>query len=159
MVAVTPNFDSEPLYKEQFATFLFQGFTPFVAAYKIWPQDAGFALKISEQWRDDAYVQQCVATLKDIADAANKPPEKEALIKDIHSSIPRMRDEDKLKAYRLIAEMSGFIEKAAPPQVNIDQRTQVNRVMIMPDHGTDEEWEAKLAEQQDKLMHHARTNH
>jgi hypothetical protein len=44
-------------------------------------------------------------------------------------------------------------------EVNVQNNTQVNqnRVMVVVDHGTDDEWEAKLRRQQRDLMEEAAT--
>ena len=56
------------------------------------------------------------------------------------------------KAYlQIIAVVTAKVPLA---EVNVNHNTLVsnNRVMIVTDHGTDEEWEAKLRAQQDKLI-------
>lgn len=150
-----PDFDLEPYYKEQFASFLAAGFSPFVAALKIWPAYAGFAYDISLRWPADPHVLALVEKAKVESEAADKPPTKEAFIKTVFTDAKSMADDDKIKAYRLVAEMSGFIEKAAPASVSVTTNQQVNRVMIVKDKGTDDEWENKLRTQQMKLIEDA----
>ena len=58
---------------------------------------------------------------------------------------------DRLAAYRLAAELNGQIEK---PGANINVAI-ANRVMMVTDHGTNDEWEAKAFEQQQRLLENA----
>ena len=61
---------------------------------------------------------------------------------------------DRIAAYKLYADLRGFIEK---PGTTVNNNTLVDRrsVMVVTDHGTDEEWEAKLRAQQAALTHDA----
>ena len=47
-----------------------------------------------------------------------------------------------------------LVAKVPMTEVNVNNNTLVsnNRVMIVTDHGTDEEWEAKLRKQQQALV-------
>ena len=61
------------------------------------------------------------------------------------------------KAYlQIIAVVTAKVPLA---EVNVQNHTQVhqNRVMVVVDHGTDDEWEAKLRRQQRDLMEEAAT--
>ena len=101
------SFNTEPLRKKQFAGFVYQGFSPFLAALKLFPQDNNLAYSKSLEWANDPFVLGELARLKEEADAKLRAPVKE-----------------------------------------------VNRVMVVRDHGTDAEWEAKIAAQQAKLVGH-----
>ena len=153
MATLPVTFALEPQYKQEFAKFLAEGFSPFNAAIRLWPHDAGLASQVAAMWPTDPYVTALQEKAKDEAEAREKPSTKAAQIKRIESKLSRMTDDTYLKAERLIAEMCGHIEKAAPPSVNIDNRSQViERVMIYKDHGDDDDWEGKLARQQSKLI-------
>ena len=155
MTALPVLFSLEPRYKEQFAQFLVQGFTAFTAAMRIWPQDAGLAAQAAHSWPDDPYVKACIENAQDAAEKAKKPATKDVQVKRIEAKLSSMANDDYLKAERLIAEMLGHIEKAAPPSVTVNQSQNVGeRVLVVTDHGSDEQWEAKMAAQQARLIEH-----
>ena len=60
---------------------------------------------------------------------------------------------DKLKAYRLYADVRGFIEKGAGVVVNNTMTS--NKVMLVRDHGVDAEWEQRCVAQQTTLIQEA----
>ena len=60
--------------------------------------------------------------------------------------------DDKTKALKLYADVMGFVEKPGTV-VNNNLTNTVNRVMVLRDHGTADEWEARLVEQQKRLAH------
>lgn len=64
---------------------------------------------------------------------------------------------DRLNAYNLYSEMNNYTGRnsgAALAPVNLF----ANKVMMVTDHGTDEEWEKAAAEQQETLVRTAREN-
>ena len=150
--AFPATFNSEPHYKRQFAAFVYQGYTPFLAALKMWPQDNNFAYNVSESWKADAFVLAEIEKLRTDAEAKARAPTKEELIKDLRQRANGMEDDDFIKAFRLIAEMSGHIAKPEPPQTNVTVNNTQNRVMVVKDHGSAADWEAKLVAQQAKLV-------
>lgn len=157
MAPLPPTFALEPRFKEQFAQFLAQGFSPFNAAMRIWPTDGGLAAMVARDWPEDPYILAIQAREKGKEEAAAKPSTKTAQIKRIEARLANLSEAEYIKAERLLAEMSGHIEKAAPPSVNIDNRQlAVERVLIVKDHGDDDAWEAKLLAQQTKLVEHSR---
>lgn len=154
MVALPSIFALEPRYKEQYAAFLLRGFSPFIAGMQLFPNDPGMADTVSRQWPEDPYVVACMTRAREDEAKKNALPTKHAQIKRIEEKLSGpIRFEDYLKAERLIAEMSGHIEKAAPPSITVNANQQVvERVMVVKDHGTDEQWEEKARAQQAKLI-------
>ena len=62
---------------------------------------------------------------------------------------------ERLAAFRLYADVRGFIEK----QAVVDNRSitvNQNKVMVVRDYGTDEQWELQVKSQQAKLVSEAR---
>ena len=155
MSPLPATFALEPRYKEQFAGFLLAGFQPLIAALKIFGNgDAGTAAMVAAQWPTDPYVVAWMETERENAEEANRPKSpKEQQIERIKLRLDRMANDDYLKAERLLAEMMGHIEKAAPPSAVVNLNQSINeRVMIVPNYGEDAEWERKAAGQQDKLI-------
>ena len=152
MVALPNPVNVEAAFKQQFAAFMSQGFTPFMSALKIWPNNNGYAAMYGDKWKNDPEV---LAFIADTKKANAKPvPTKEDLALELIDRAKSMEDDDYVKATRVAAEMLGYMPKAG--DINISQNNTVNeRVMIVKDKGTDEQWEERLARQQAKLIEHA----
>lgn len=60
--------------------------------------------------------------------------------------------DDKVKALKLYADVMGYVEKPGTV-VNNNLSQTVNKVMVLREHGSEEEWEARLVEQQRRLSH------
>lgn len=148
------------LAKQRFAAALLkQPGEPFKAALSI-GLDTGKALRASSEWVNDEIVLKeqerlleenengALDFLPTKADAAR-------LAWDMANNDAAFI-EDKLKALKLYADIRGFIEK--PAAVNVDQRVTNNRVMLVKEFESDEDWEAKALEQQRKLVSEASGN-
>lgn len=145
----------ETALKDKFAELLLR--TPndaFNVAVQVFGSDTMRALQISQEWPLDFYVMQKQADL--LAEQGDDAflPSKAELARRIYTVGDTSTDaKDKLAAYKLYAEVRGFIQKAE--NVNNIQVNN-NRVMVMKDFGTDEQWEVKAAKQQSKLIAHSR---
>lgn len=127
---------------------------PYKAAIVVFGDDTASALAASARWISDPDVLKFIDELRDEHGEINLLPDKVATAREIWSlatTAPHV--EDRLKALRTYAELRGFIDKAAPTTVGINV-TQ-NRVMIVQDHGSNDEWETKLIDQQRQLVHDA----
>lgn len=146
----------EPEYKKTFARFLWDGLDAFTAALRMWSSDGQFAYYISEKWVRDPFVIMELDKLRTTARREVEVPTKQELAKEIYDRAKLWNDADmKLKGYRLVAEMLGYLEKAAP-NTNVTNNTNViGKVMIVKDHGENDDWEKKLQIQQQKLIEHA----
>lgn len=127
---------------------------PFKAAFSVF-SDTGTAMQVAVQWRNDPVVLAEQSKLLEVEGPKPFLPTKEDQARDIYdiATASIYDSEVRLKAHRLYAEVMGFIEKPAAPMVNTGTITQC--VMIVPDKGTDKEWEKKTIEQQRKLIEHA----
>lgn len=144
----------EPQFKRDFAGYLKRGFSAFNAAMRLWPDNAPTAYHYSEVWPNDPYVLQCMAEIQDELDQSLAPPSKEKMAKELYDKSQFWAPDDQIKAKRLVADLLGYTNKDAP-QVVVNN-TQ-NRVMIVKDFGTDDEWENRATSQQSKLLIDART--
>lgn len=147
------------LLKDLFALALLrQPDNPFQAAVKIFGTDTARALDISHRWPNDQYVLSKQAEL--LAEFGEEAflPNKHDLARKLYELADTLTDgKEKIAALRLYADVRGYIEKQTAI-ANVTNNTVVqNRVMVMKDHGTDDEWEAKAAKQQGLLIEHART--
>lgn len=152
--------DKEPALKKAFALELLRNpDNPYQAALKLFPgfQNSGRAAHVARDWLHDPDVlAEQQKLLDERGDEAFLPTLAETarhvfdLAKRDNISVG-----ESLASYRLYAEMRGFLKKDIGTQVNV-QNNVVNKVMKVVDHGTDEEWEAKIKAGQMKLIAGAR---
>jgi hypothetical protein len=124
----------------------------FKAALAVFGDDTGKALQLSTQWKNDQEVARYVQEYKEELGDEHFLPSKadSAMIAYKIANDAKVPAEDRLKALRLYADIRGFIEKQGTT-VNNNILTS-NKVMVVKDHGTDDEWEDKIAAQQAKLI-------
>lgn len=133
---------------------------PVVAARAVFPLDPGKAFIASTQWPHDAEVLAYQRQLLDRFGAKHFMPTKEQLAMIVllsaeetnFSGSKKHEYGDRLKAYELYAKILGFIER---PGINVQNNTMINNVMVVRDHGTNEDWASKAANQQKALLTHA----
>lgn len=154
MVELPNPVNLDPIFKQQFAAFMAQGFTPTMSALKIWPHNNGYSAKAAALWQNDPEVLAYIVAAKkgNVGDKA--PPTREELVLELLSRANSMEDDDYVKAMRLAAEMMAYMPKG-DNAISLTNQIINNRVMVVYDHGTDEEWEAQVKEQQAKLIAHA----
>lgn len=118
------------------------------------PRTTGWALHISSEWPDDPEVLELKADILEEEGEDEFLPTKAELAKRVYERAEETRNpDDAQKLYKLYAEIRGFIEK---PGTTINNNNSVQpTVMVVRDHGTNEEWEQKLAEMQNKLVANA----
>ena len=139
---------------------------PFNAARRVFPADTATAIFKSVAWPSDPEVLAFIAELTRVEPEQRLLPTKDQMARkiwDIATDTERKVDpRDRLHGLRLFGEVMGYIEKpgaaaAAAAQVTINN-SMSNKVMVIRDFGTDEEWEAKAKEQQRKLIAEARAS-
>jgi len=82
-------------------------------------------------------------------------PDKHALAAAIFDAGQKARDtDDKIKAFKLYADVMGYIEKPGTV-VNNNNLVDNRSVVVVRDFGTDDDWERKLKSQQAKLIEDA----
>lgn len=153
--------------KCSFAEAWFATGDPWTAACAVYVDNMWHGQKrlvASRQWITDPVVCKRMFDLQNEARANGKStpdgvPEKNELVATI------MRDatlgngwspDEKIKGWRLVAEMLGYIEKGGTTINNQLNQTRVDRVMLVQDYGTNDDWEAAAAEQQRKLIESSR---
>lgn len=82
-------------------------------------------------------------------------PDKNALAAAIFEAAGKCKaDDDKLKAYKLYADVMGYIEKPGTV-VNNNNLVDNRSVVVVKDFGSDDDWERKLQAQQRRLIEDA----
>lgn len=124
---------------------------PFKAALTVIPNNTGKALRISTEWPVRKDVLELRSEILANEGSSAFLPSKDELARTVYLESQGARVfEDKLKGYRLVAEICGYIEKPTT-QINNNNFTDNRSVMIVKDHGEDDSWERKLASNQKRL--------
>jgi uncharacterized protein with NAD-binding domain and iron-sulfur cluster len=127
---------------------------PFSAALSVIP-NTGLALQAAQKWLDDEFVKS--EKIRLVLELGEKSflPTKEDQLRDVYSMAKdeKLDADIRLKAHRLYAEMQGNIEK--PAQGGNTTQILAQNVMIVRDHGTDDDWENNAVNQQRELIGHA----
>ena len=122
---------------------------PFKAAMGVC-REAGEALLISQNWPDDEFViSEQKRLLVEFGDD-HFLPTKEELARTVFEAAKEARfEENKVKFLKLYADIRGFIAK---PETNVTVQNTNNRVMIVKENGSDDDWANKLLKQQRSLI-------
>jgi hypothetical protein len=126
---------------------------PFACAQSVFGDNVGRALEIQNIWPKDLKVKEYQAEYIKANGAEVGLPTKENYAQDVYNLAKDkgIDDEVRLKFYKLYGDIRGFIEK---PGMTVNTNTNIDnrKVIVVKDHGTDEEWETKLRAQQKKLV-------
>jgi hypothetical protein len=138
--------------KKLFAREFLKSNEAFKAARVVCRDDMPRALDMASSWPSDPVVREYMdAIVSDEGEMKFLPQKSDAagLAWELANN-PRSETETRIKALKLYAEICSFIEK---PQTNLQVNNMTNnQVMLVADHGTDQQWEQKLAEQQRQLV-------
>lgn len=122
----------------------------FEAAKKVFPGNMSYALYASNNWVHDDSVTRHQRRLLHEYGETKYLPSKVEVAREIHDISKVALDvETSLKALQLYCNVRGFIEK---PGTVINNNAVCNKIMVIKDHGTDEQWEDKLQQQQQNLI-------
>lgn len=129
----------------------------FKAAIELFPNDTRTALKIATDWPHDAEVKGFIKKIQDFETSIDSLPSKKDLAEDIWRKMSNCYDAKEYAALaKLYAEVRGFIEKPDnKPVVNINQ----NRVMVIKDQGSPDDWANKAEKQQRDLVNVSTSRH
>lgn len=130
----------------------------FAAALAV-TSDTGKALIMANKWLDDPVVTAEQMRLLKGADEGdlNFIGTKADFAREILEQARTQWDgEVKIKFYKLYAETRGFIAKA---DTNVNVQVNNNRVMVVKDMGSDDEWERKAQNQQRALIDVSASRH
>lgn len=145
--------------KKLFAAAMLEcNFKPYDAARRVFtnPTDGQRAIYASDHWPNDPIVKLEQARLIDELGEESFLPTKVMLAREVYDMGKDITASfgDRLAAFRFYSDLRQFVPKDKGPQVNLN--IQQNRVMVMPDHGTDEAWEEKLYKHQQSAIEHVR---
>lgn len=141
--------------KAEFAAVLLTEPNPFKAAMVMTKGDTDSALWYAVNWQDDHEVIEQLKKLradqKNISQIATKFDVAQLLWNIANSQ--RYDAKDRISAAEKYASIAGIHDsRASSGGVNVNVNQNMPRVMVVKDHGTDEEWERKAASQQAELQ-------
>jgi len=151
---------SDEELKAEFARLLLKSPSdPFKAALMLFPDNTNRALRVANDWPADPEVMAAQAALLEEDGELSFLPTKADFARKIWDKMDeeRLAPEDFAKLGKLYADVRGFIEK---PQTNINNNVNnvTNRVMVIRESESNDDWEAKLRKQQEDLTN-ASTKH
>lgn len=126
----------------------------FAAAQTVFPDDTGRAAFAARYWTTDAFVKNemerlCPEVALEKEQALNGLPSKEEYALSIWELAQSARvPEDRIKALTLFGDVMGYRQKGG---ITVNNSVETPKVMVVKDHGTDDDWERKVLEQQERL--------
>lgn len=147
--------DEEAEAKKRYAYALIRTPDPLGAALELYPDDTKIAAWIAKHWSKDPEVIAEKDRLKETIGAkglADKSDLSRAIWDRMNGPI---LSDDFAKLAKIYAEVNGFIEKPAPP--NVTANIIIPKVIEIPNHGTDANWEALAEKQQKDLLNVSRS--
>jgi hypothetical protein len=129
---------------------------PFKAAAYIYPDQAniGNRLIVAHDWPNDPIVIMEMDRLL-MDDTVSIMPTKNQIAFEVYSvGMKSSDDEVKIKALKLYCDINGHTSTNNTINIQNNNKTvgTQNSVMLIKDHGTNENWEDRLLEQQHKLL-------
>lgn len=124
---------------------------PYSAAVLVFGDDTASAIVASVRWPTDPEVIGFQEDIKDEHGEMSVLPDKAMTAREIWNLATETANvEDRLKALRLYAELRNFIERPNANAVTVNNNTQ--KVLVVNSHGSEENWERELIEQQRNLI-------
>lgn len=144
------SFTFEEGQKEAFARANLRLNDSFKAALEVFGEkNIGKVAYVSQEWPTDIEVQAISARLTQKGITSDLLPTKETVLLELWNKAKGAPLDDFTKAVKMMAEISGWIIK---PDNNFNiQNNVVSNVMMVKDHGTNDDWEAKARKQQADL--------
>lgn len=126
---------------------------PFECGRKIFPDHTGFACMAAVEWKNDPAVIEEMERLALETPVENLIATKQEAMKNAWNMAndSSINPKERVAYLRLFAEMAEYMPEKSSVK-NVQKNEVINRVMVVKDHGSDEDWEAKVAEQQRKLI-------
>lgn len=135
--------------KEQFAALYLREPEAFKVAMIVYPNDTGKALRIANEWVTDPEVVTLMKSLQDGAEEFAYHPTKEQFARTLLKNAETLLSIDPMTAHKY---HDSYRKMRWPDAaVNISDNRVVNNVLVVKDHGTPDQWEAKMMRQQRKL--------
>lgn len=153
------SFDPWAKNKREFARQWFLTGSPKIAAHRVFPddwKDGQRRMTAIGEWVHDPLVAKLVSEFQEETQETSEypVPTKTELVHTIMVQSAEFDPEAKIKGWRLMAEMLGYIEKPSTNITNVQQ--SIDRVMEVQVFGSNADWERQCEAQQAKLIEAAR---
>ena len=149
-MATVPNIPITDALKLRFAAALARTRNAGTAALSVITDNPGEALRQSYLLPTDPIVVAELERIHGVVPEADLLPSKCELARKVLARAEACTDNEEYgKLMKLYCDMMGHIEK---PGTSVDVNVQVAPVMVVRDHGTNEEWAAKAIAQQRGLV-------
>lgn len=144
--------DEEKANKKRYAEILIRTPDPFQAALELFPEQTTWAAWIARHWPKDPEVIANKEALKKGGFGSEELPDKIDLCRAIWDKMsgPCLPD-DYAKLAKLYAEINSMIEKPSAT-TNVTAQIIIPKVIEVPNHGTDDNWETQVEKQQKELL-------
>lgn len=144
--------EDEKAYRKKYAEILIRTPDPFTAALELFPGNTTWAAYIARYWPKSPDVIAEKEALKKSGVGAEDLPDKADLCRATWDRMNGPCSADEFaKLGKLYAELQSMIEKPSAA-TNITAQIIIPKVIEIPNHGTDSEWEAKAEKQQKDLL-------
>jgi len=146
-----------PELKREFAlAYLRNPSDSFGAALVVCPHDPGKALEIASTWPRDPEVIAHQREAEEELGEMHFLPGKADLARQVWEigTNKQIDTADRLKAMKLYADLRGYIE-APSTIINNNNAVSNNKVMVIENYGSDDDWEERVRQQQAKLVEDA----
>lgn len=163
---MTADTVTETEEKAAFAALLLRERDPFKAALTLFPNNTNRALFVATKWPTDPEFLALQKSVRENFDELSLLPTKAQFAQLILERMEGKRPdgsiippdtEDFAKLGKLFADVLGFIEKPQAPSNSVT--LIMPKVIEVPTHGTDEEWELAAGKQQHDLLNVSRSKH
>ncbi len=149
---------ADPKDMETFAGLLIKLKDEYKAANRLYPNNPNLALWVAVNWPKDETFNEIYNSKLLKGNELDNLPNKADLARKIWDKLDSgfLIPEEFTKMAKLYAEVMSFIEKAPTAAVNLNQVN--NKVMIVNQQASDDDWANKLKNNQTKLIEDARSN-
>lgn len=143
--------------KKAFAfAWLYTPNEPYKAALQVFQPHTGKALWVADNWLTDPIVIDEKDRLLKEHGSLHFLPDKTQIAREVYELAQSSKStSEKLASFKLYSDIMGFVEPKTINNNGVINNNQGAKVMVIKDHGTNEEWQEKARQQQSALRQKA----
>lgn len=156
-VTQRPEGEQEQLKKAFALAWLYEPDSAYAAALKVFGPDTGCALWVADHWQTDPIVTEEKKRLLKEHGSLYFLPDKTQIAREVYNIAKddKKSGSERLQFYKLYSDLLGFIEPKVMNNNGVINNNQGAKVMVVKDHGTNEQWEDRAKGQQKALQEKA----
>lgn len=155
-LAETDETELERLKKAFALAWLHTPSEPYKAALRVFHIHTGKALWVADNWLTDPVVMEEKERLLNEHGSLHFLPDKTQVAREVYDLAQSSKStSEKLASYKLYSDIMGFVEPKTFTNNGIIQNNQGAKVMVIKDHGSNQEWEDKAKAHQTALRKQA----